>query len=55
MAEWTSDETKALIKVWGSPEVQNELDGVVRNKAVYEMVAKELNIIIRIRPTIFGS
>ena len=42
MVEWISDETRDLITVWDSPEVQNELNGVVRNKAVYEKVAKEL-------------
>ena len=40
MAEWTSNETSALINVWASPEFQNDLYGVVWNKAVYEKVGR---------------
>ena len=28
-AGWTSEETKALIGIWGEEEVQNALDGIV--------------------------
>ena len=38
-AGWTADETKALIGIWGEEEVQNALDGVVRNKTIYQKIA----------------
>lgn len=38
-AGWTSNETKALIGIWGEEEIQNALDGVVRNKTIYQKVA----------------
>ena len=39
---WVESETKALISVWGSEEVQSLLNGAVRNKAVYERIPWEL-------------
>ena len=41
-AGWNYDDTKALISIWGQEEVQRELDGVARNKVVYERVSSEL-------------
>ena len=38
-AGWTADETKGLIGIWGEEEVQNALDGVVRNKTIYQKIA----------------
>ena len=38
-AGWTSNETKAFIGIWGEEEIQNALDGVVRNKTIYQKVA----------------
>ena len=40
---WLDDETKTLISVWGEENVQQQLDGAVRNKTVYEQVAKKMN------------
>ena len=42
MAGWTTEETKALLGIWGAADVQSKLDGVVTNKAIYEKVASEL-------------
>ena len=39
---WTYDQTKALISIWGQEDVQRELDGVTRNRTIYEKVASEL-------------
>lgn len=43
-ADWTQ-ETKALIGIWGEAEVQNALDGVVRNKTIYQKVAGVMNML----------
>ena len=40
---WTGEATKALLAIWGDASVQNQLDGVVRNKTIYLKVAKKLN------------
>ena len=42
-AGWSAEETKALIDIWGEAEIQNALDGVVRNKTVYQKVASAMN------------
>ena len=39
---WTSEETRALVSVWGEANIQEELDGVTRNKVIYEKITKEL-------------
>ena len=39
---WTEAETKALLSVWGSEQIQSELDGVVRNKNIYERISNQL-------------
>ena len=38
----TDREIKALIALWGEGNVQDELDGAVRNKVVYEKIAQKL-------------
>ena len=38
----TDNEVKALIGLWGESDVQEELDGAVRNKVVYEEIAKKM-------------
>lgn len=40
---WSSEETKVLIGIWGEEEIQTALDGVVRNKVVYQKVATALS------------
>ena len=41
-AVWTDTEVQALISVWSDSTVQNELDGAVRNKLVFQKVAQRL-------------
>ena len=41
-AGWSSDETKALLGIWGAADVQSQLDGIVRNKVIYQKVATAL-------------
>ena len=36
---WTTEETGALVSIWGQANVQNELDGVGRNRTVFEKIA----------------
>ena len=38
-ALWTEEETRALVGVWGAEDVQSQLDGVARNKAIFEKIA----------------
>ena len=42
MAEWSAQETSSLLGIWGAADVQSRLDGVVRNKTIYEKIAREL-------------
>ena len=39
---WTSDETRALLGVWGESDVQSKLDGVSRNRTIFEKIASSL-------------
>ena len=39
---WSDKEVKALIAIWGESNVQEELDGAVRNQAIYQRIAKQL-------------
>ena len=39
---WSDDEVRALLTIWGEGEVQEELDGAVRNKVVYVGIAKKM-------------
>ena len=41
-AGWNNKETNRLVSVWGEANVQSQLDGVVRNKDVYERVVGEM-------------
>ena len=41
-AGWNAEMTKALIAIWSQENVQSQLDNVVRNRYVYENVAKQL-------------
>ena len=36
------DNIKALITIWGQEDVQQQLDGVQRNRIVYQSIASEL-------------
>ena len=39
---WTAEMTPALVSVWGQANVQSELDGVVRNRTIFERISREL-------------
>ena len=41
-AVWTDNEVHALISVWSDSTVQNQLDGAVKNKVVFDKLAKKL-------------
>ena len=41
-ALWTEEETRALVGVWGAEDVQSQLDGVARNKEIFEKIASSL-------------
>ena len=41
-AGWSAEETRALVGVWGQENVQSELDGVTRNRTVFDRIAKEM-------------
>ena len=38
-AGWDFAETKALLVIWEDADVQNQIDGIIRNKAIYQKVA----------------
>ena len=38
-SSWSGDETRALLSVWGAAEVQSKLDGVARNKSIFQKIA----------------
>ena len=39
---WSREEVKTLLDIWGEDDVQLELEGVVRNKHVYDRIARKL-------------
>ncbi|XP_064400478.1 uncharacterized protein LOC135346698 [Halichondria panicea] len=39
---WSDNEMKALIAIWGASDLQQQLDGAVRNKVIYEKIAQEM-------------
>ena len=41
-AGWSNEETRTLLGVWGAADVQSQLDGVVRNKTIYEKITAAL-------------
>ena len=41
-AGWSIVETRALVGVWSQANVQEQLDGVMRNRAIFEMIAREM-------------
>ena len=40
---WSNEETRALLGIWGAAEVQNQLDGIIRNRVIYEKIAASLS------------
>ena len=44
---WDTEETKALLGIWGTADVQSQLDGVKRNISIYSKVLREwLNLVM---------
>ena len=41
-AQWSDEETRRLIQLWGEEDVQAQLEGCKRNKAVYERLARSM-------------
>ena len=39
---WSDEEVRALIAIWGEANVQEELDGAVRNRVVFQDISKKL-------------
>ncbi|NWZ29180.1 ZSC29 protein, partial [Asarcornis scutulata] len=39
---WTVDEVRALIHIWSDKNIQQQLEGTVRNKRIFEHVAARL-------------
>ena len=42
-SRWVDEETKTLISLWGEENIQQQLDGAVRNKTIYEEIAKKMS------------
>ena len=40
---WSCEETRTLVGIWGAADVQRQLDGVVRNKLIYQRIATAHN------------
>ena len=43
MATWTESETLKLIELWNEDNVQSQLEGCKRNKAVFESISRRMN------------
>lgn len=39
---WSYNEVAALIAIWGDEDIQEQLDGAARNKAIFETISKKL-------------
>ena len=39
---WSDGEVRALIGIWGGTRIQSELEGAVRNKGIFEKIAKKM-------------
>ena len=39
---WTNDEVAAIIDIWANVKIQGQLDGMLRNKKVYERISEEM-------------
>ena len=40
--QWSEEETKCLLALWSTTEVQNKLDGAVRTKPIFENIQLEM-------------
>ena len=43
-AGWSTQETKMLVSIWGEADVQSQLDGVIRNKVIYEKISRKREV-----------
>ena len=41
-SSWSDNEVRALISIWGEDNIQEELDGVVRNQVIYSTIARKM-------------
>uniref|UniRef100_A0A1X7V6C0 Myb/SANT-like DNA-binding domain-containing protein n=1 Tax=Amphimedon queenslandica TaxID=400682 RepID=A0A1X7V6C0_AMPQE len=41
-AGWSAEATAALLAIWGEENVQEQLDGVARNRSIYERILSKL-------------
>jgi hypothetical protein len=41
-SSWSDNEVRALISIWGEDKIQEELDGAVRNQAIFNSIAKKM-------------
>ena len=39
---WTNDKVATIIDIWANVEIQGQLDGMRRNKKVYERISEEM-------------
>ena len=39
---WSFEETKALVGILGAEDIQTQLDGVSRNRSIYEKIATSM-------------
>ena len=42
MSSWSDREVQVLINIWGEENIQQELDGAVRNKTVFQKKSKTM-------------
>lgn len=42
--QWSTEETNALLAIWGSTEIQEKLEGAVRKTKIYEEIRRELEV-----------
>ena len=40
---WSDEEVRDLIHLWGDDKIQQELDGVSRNKPIFVGIAKKID------------
>ena len=41
-SSWSDCEVRALIAIWGEDKIQEELDGAVRNQAIFDSIARKM-------------
>lgn len=41
-AGWTTEATRALLSIWREQNIQDQLDGIVRDKFIYEKITESL-------------